>query len=202
MTSELERLGPGPGSPGGGAVDSVDGQTGAVDLTNSYQAKDADLTAIAGLSASNDDFVQRKSGAWSNRTVAQVKTDLGITDEDLQDLIGAMVSGNTETNITVTYDDTNGKLNFVVSTAPPTERSITAAGSTAAYTDRIVADTTSAAFSLGLPAAASGQLPFVITNIGPNLLTLTGTVSGEVNPTVPQWSSRTIASNGTILYFT
>jgi hypothetical protein len=27
-------------------------------------------------------------------------------------------------------------------------------------------------FSLGLPAAASGQLPFVITNIGPNLLTL------------------------------
>ena len=51
-------------------------------------------------------------------------------------------------------------------------------------------------------AAASGQLPFVITNIGPNLLTLTGTVSGEVNPTVPQWSSRTIASNGTILYFT
>jgi hypothetical protein len=65
------------------------------------------------------------------------------------------------------------------STAPPTERSITAAGSTAAYTDRIVADTTSAAFSLGLPAAASGQLPFVITNIGPNLLTLTGMVSGE-----------------------
>jgi hypothetical protein len=79
MTSELERLGPGPGSPGGGAVDSVDGQSGAVDLTNSYRAKDADLTAIAGLSASNDDFVQRKSGAWSNRTVAQVKTYLGIT---------------------------------------------------------------------------------------------------------------------------
>jgi hypothetical protein len=130
------------------------------------------------------------------------RTDLGITDEDFQDFIGAMVSGNTETNITVTYDDTNGKLDFVVSTAPPTERSITAAGSTAACTDRIVADTTSAAFSLGLPAAASGQLPFVITNIGPNLLTHTGTVSGEVNPTVPQWSSRTIASNGTILYLT
>lgn len=64
-----------------------------------------------------------------------------------------------------------------------------------------VAETTSAAFSLGLPAAASGQLPFVITNIGPNLL-ITGMVSGEVNPTVPQWSCRTIASNGRILYFT
>jgi hypothetical protein len=113
-----------------------------------------------------------------------------------------MVSSNTETNITVTYDDTNGKLNFVVSTARPTERSITAAGSTAAYTDPIVADTISAAFSLGLPASASGQLSFVITNIGPDLLTLAGTVIGEVNPAIRQWSSRTIASNSTILYFT
>ena len=35
--------------------------------------------------------------------------------ENIQDIIGAMVSGNTETNISVTYDDTTGKLNFVVS---------------------------------------------------------------------------------------
>ena len=27
----------------------------------------------------NDDFLQRKSGSWTNRTVAQVKTDLGIS---------------------------------------------------------------------------------------------------------------------------
>lgn len=32
--------------------------------------------------------------------------------EFLQDTVGAMVTGNTETNITVTYDDDNGKLNF------------------------------------------------------------------------------------------
>jgi hypothetical protein len=37
------------------------------------------------------------------------------TTEELQDLVGAMVTGNTETNMTVTYDDTNGKLNFVAS---------------------------------------------------------------------------------------
>lgn len=35
--------------------------------------------------------------------------------ENIQDIIGAMVSGNTETNISVTYDDTSGKLNFAVS---------------------------------------------------------------------------------------
>lgn len=42
-------------------------------------SKPADLTTIAGLSPSNDDFLQRKAGAWVNRTVAQVKTDLGLT---------------------------------------------------------------------------------------------------------------------------
>ena len=34
--------------------------------------------------------------------------------ESVQDIIGGMVSGNTESNITVTYDDTNNKLNFSV----------------------------------------------------------------------------------------
>jgi hypothetical protein len=32
--------------------------------------------------------------------------------EFLQDTVGGMVTGNTESNITVTYDDDNGKLNF------------------------------------------------------------------------------------------
>lgn len=38
----------------------------------------------------------------------------GIT-ETIQDVIGAMCTGNTETNIAVTYNDTTGKLDFVVS---------------------------------------------------------------------------------------
>ena len=39
-------------------------------------------------------------------------TDTNLTTEEVQDIVGAMVSSNTETNIAVTYDDTNGKLNF------------------------------------------------------------------------------------------
>lgn len=39
------------------------------------------------------------------------------TTEGIQDTVGAMVSSNTETGITVTYDDTNGKLNFDAQTA-------------------------------------------------------------------------------------
>jgi hypothetical protein len=40
---------------------------------------------------------------------------VGNTTEQIQDIIGAMVTGNTETNVTVTYDDNDGTLDFVVS---------------------------------------------------------------------------------------
>ena len=39
---------------------------------------------------------------------------VGNSTEAIQDIIGAMVSGNTETNVTVTYDDSDGTLDFVV----------------------------------------------------------------------------------------
>lgn len=35
-----------------------------------------------------------------------------INSEYVQDIIGNMISGNTETGMSVTYDDTNGKINF------------------------------------------------------------------------------------------
>ena len=37
-----------------------------------------------------------------------------INDEYVQDTVGAMISGNSESGIAVTYDDTNGKLDFDV----------------------------------------------------------------------------------------
>jgi len=39
---------------------------------------DADLTTIAGLTATTDSFMQAKAGAWAARTIAQVQTDLGV----------------------------------------------------------------------------------------------------------------------------
>ena len=38
------------------------------------------------------------------------------TTENVQDIVGAMVTGNTETGITVTYQDSDGTLDFVVGT--------------------------------------------------------------------------------------
>lgn len=62
-------------------------------LTNK-QDVDADLSAFAALTPANDDVVQRKSGAWANRTMAQVATDLLATG---QFSVGNMVLASAQT---------------------------------------------------------------------------------------------------------
>lgn len=52
----------------------------------------------------SDDFV-------FNSGIASIK------EEAIEDIVGAMVEGNTETNITVTYQDTDGTIDFEVPTA-------------------------------------------------------------------------------------
>jgi hypothetical protein len=39
----------------------------------------SDLTDIEALTPSNDDILQRKAGSWTNRTIAQLLTDLGLS---------------------------------------------------------------------------------------------------------------------------
>ena len=57
--------------------------------------------------------VKYRTGAEVLSDIGGISTDTTLTDEQVQDIVGAMVSGNTETNISVTYDDSSGKLNFV-----------------------------------------------------------------------------------------
>jgi hypothetical protein len=38
---------------------------------------------VAALSPSNDDVIQRKSGAWATRSMAQLKTDLALSKSDV-----------------------------------------------------------------------------------------------------------------------
>lgn len=48
-------------------------------------------------------------------TISCTDTDTTLTQEEVEDFAGAMVTGNTETCISVTYDDVNGKIDYVVS---------------------------------------------------------------------------------------
>lgn len=87
----------------------------------SYQPVDSDLTAIAAIAASNDDIIQRKAGAWTNRTIAQFKTDLAYTKAD----VGL---GNV---------DNTSDVNKPVSTAQATADT-TAENNAKAYADSLV----------------------------------------------------------------
>ena len=56
-------------------------ESAVTNLTTDLAAKqplDSDLTTIAGLTATTDNFLQAKSSAWASRTPAQVRTDLGV----------------------------------------------------------------------------------------------------------------------------
>jgi hypothetical protein len=57
-----------------------------LEIGTDVQAFDADLSAIAALSPSNDDLIQRKAGAWTNRTMAQLIADLAALGTTFQPL--------------------------------------------------------------------------------------------------------------------
>lgn len=61
-------------------------ETAVINLVSDLAGKqpiDSDLTAIAAIAPANDDIIQRKAGAWVNRTIAQLKTDLNYTAANL-----------------------------------------------------------------------------------------------------------------------
>jgi hypothetical protein len=88
----------------------------ANDFTNTLKTKldniesNADVTdttnVVAALTAGTNITIA------GNGTISSADTNTQLSTEEVQDIIGGMVSGNTETNISVTYDDTNGKLDF------------------------------------------------------------------------------------------
>ncbi len=59
-----------------GTISSTNAQAALEELDSEKQPLDSDLTAIAALSPTNDDIIQRKTGAWTNRTMAQLAADL------------------------------------------------------------------------------------------------------------------------------
>jgi len=61
-----------------GVTTKAPSQNAVFDALALKQPLDSDLTSIAGLSPANDDIIQRKAGAWVNRTVAQYIVDLGL----------------------------------------------------------------------------------------------------------------------------
>ena len=71
---------------------------------------------VLSFTKSGDDLIIKDNNGITISTLTDIFKDLNtqLTTEEIQDVVGAMVgSGNTEKNISVTYDDSSGKLNFV-----------------------------------------------------------------------------------------
>ena len=95
----------------------------AIDRLSSVGIQSGGTTIGAGVTFIN--FVQSGLTASVASGIATVNLG-GKTNEEIQDIVGAMFSGNTETNITVTYQDSDGTIDlevagggkFVDSTSP------------------------------------------------------------------------------------
>jgi hypothetical protein len=97
----------------GGTVNATTLQQGgvqAVTTTDSQTLSNKTLTTPTIASFTNATHDHTNAAGGGTLTTSAIS---GI-QEYVEDTVGAMVSGNTESGISVTYDDTNGKLDFNV----------------------------------------------------------------------------------------
>jgi len=80
---------------------------------------DSKISELTALSTPADDdvlaIVDTDAGQTKKITAVNLKSYAGTTTEELQDIVGAMFSSNTETDITATYEDGDGTIDLVVS---------------------------------------------------------------------------------------
>ena len=73
-------------------------------LTKIQATNLTEIKNVTNSSLANDDVLLYNGSAWVNTPM----------QERVEDIAGAMLSGNTETGLSVTYDDNTGKTNLVV----------------------------------------------------------------------------------------
>jgi hypothetical protein len=183
----------------GGMVTTTNTETG---ITVTYQDATGDIdfvvsdTTVAGDTGSTGitpgDTLTIAGG--TNITTAMSGDTLTVTndytDEAIEDLVGAMVSGNTETNITVTYQDADGTIDFAVPAASTTTAGAvelatiaetnTGTSTTLAVTPDGLEDWTGSAQVTTTGALNSGSITsgFGSIDIGSSALSTTGTITG------------------------
>ena len=91
---------------------TYDDSAGTLTISSSGKTQEEIEDIVANLVVAGSNVTKTYDDASGTLTIASTDTNTQLTTEQVEDIVGAMVSSNTETNITVTYDDTNGKLNF------------------------------------------------------------------------------------------
>ena len=108
----------------GTGLDITQTNTNAGDYSSTITIDISEFSAVT--PASGDSFLTLDSdGATEQLTTVSAlqtymqnnltfTTDTNLTEEEVEDFVGGMVTGNTETGITVTYEDSDGTLDFVI----------------------------------------------------------------------------------------
>lgn len=99
---------------GGTGISSVASATDTVTLNLDNTAVTAGSYGSASAVSTFTVDAQGRLTAASNTTISIASTAVSDFTEAVEDTVGAMVTGNTESGIAVSYDDTTGKLNFDV----------------------------------------------------------------------------------------
>lgn len=161
-------------------------------------ALDADLAAIAALSPSNNDIIQRKSGAWTNRTMSQLASDLSSLVGGGWTKLGSSVNLNSGTTVTVTSIPTGYQrleLRVVYGVGFASAESLQIETSKDNGSSWTSARTVSAATSSGSGYISLGVItldgansdieraiiPFTRTNSGTNYTTMAAGSGGPIN---------------------
>lgn len=111
------------------------GTTSRSDHTHGSPPLDSDLVTIAAIAPTNDDIIQRKSGAWTNRTIAQYKTDLNLVADTSAALTANSTAITTESNARTTADTTlTNNLATETSNRIAADNTLTSADTTEAAT--------------------------------------------------------------------
>jgi len=87
-----------------------------VDTTIASLVAPKEGTAIKSTGESGTTKFLRTDGDGTCSWIVPPDTNTQLSTEQVQDIVGAMVTGNTETGITVTYEDGDGTLDLVVGT--------------------------------------------------------------------------------------
>ena len=140
---------------------SYNSSTGVVSFT---ERTDSEVQGLISVTDSGGFGSLSKSGGTITYT--------GISTEEIQDVVGAMVSSNTESGISVTYQDTDGTLDFNVNDPTITlTGAVTGSGTMTNLGNVSIATTATADPTLTINGDASGSATF--TNLGNATLTLT-----------------------------
>ena len=97
----------------GNVTGNVSGSSGSCTGNAATATSLQTARTIAGVSFDGTANISLNNNAITNGAGYITAT---LTNEEVQDIVGGMLTGNTETGITVTYQDSDGTIDFVVGT--------------------------------------------------------------------------------------